>query len=145
MKRTQVRVSIWMVATLAVAVNFCARAEDGPAVVPGLQGIPAPWQSSHPGGRDSAAAAVGPKPMPKTGGATMQVTAVKVVDGNDNPISVTPGMPFWVEIDYEYNNPDCTNYTLMRVVNGWTNIAPAINCGCGYSGATYWYHYWGPG
>ena len=143
MKTIQVHISLWIVATTAIAGAFCARAEDEPGGVPGLQGIPAPWQSSDPGGWDSAAAAAGPKPLPETGGATMQVTAVKVVDGNDNPISVTPGVPFWVEIDWQYTNPNCTNYTLMRVVNGWTNVAPAVNYGCGYNGITYWYHYWG--
>ena len=123
-------------------VATSARAEDGPVNLPLSQGVPAPWQSSHPGGWDAIAAAKS-SPVPQVGGATMQITAVKVVDGNDNPISVTPGVPFWVEIDWQYNNPNCTNYTLMRVVNGWTNIAPAVNYGCGYSGATYWYHYWG--
>ena len=34
-----------------------------------------------------------------------EVTAVKVVDANPaTPISVTPGIPFWVEIDWQYNN-----------------------------------------
>jgi len=66
------------------------------------------------------------------------------VDANDNPITATAGVPFWVEVDYDYFNPVCTYYTLARVVNGWTNIAPAINWGCGYTGSTAWYHYWGP-
>jgi hypothetical protein len=108
-----------------------------------LQGIPAPWNSSHPGGWNQSAAAAGSKPLPQTGGPSIQVTGVRIVDGNDNPITVTPGVPFWVEIDWEYNNPNCNSYTLERVVNGWTNVAPAVNWGCGCTGATYWYHYWG--
>ena len=126
---------------MALAIGLQARAEGDPTTTPGLQGVPAPWSSSHPGGWSSTAA--GARPVPQTGGPSMQVTAVKVVDGNDNPLSVAPGVPFWVEIDWQYTNPDCTNYTLMRVVNGWTNVSPAINWGCGYTGTTGWYHYWG--
>jgi hypothetical protein len=82
--------------------------------------------------------------MPDTGAPSIQITGVEVVDIDDNPITVTAGVPFWVEIDWEYDNPNCDNYTLSRAVNGWTNVAPAINWGCGDTGATYWYHYWGP-
>ena len=121
-----------------------ASGQEGPANVYWSEGAPAPWSSSHPGGWDAAAAAAAAsRPHPKTGGPSFQVTAVKIVDGNDTPLTVTPGVPFWVEIDWEYINPVCTNYTLSRVVNGWTNVAPAINFGCGNSGQTAWYHYWG--
>jgi hypothetical protein len=132
-----------MVIVLAMALADSLRAQNGPANGQLSQGVPAPWYSSHPGGWDSRAAAAGPQPSPPTGNPIIQVTAVKVVDVNDNPIAVTPGVPFWVEVDWQYTNPDCTNYTIMRVVNGWTNVCPAINYGCGYTGTTYWYHYWG--
>jgi len=97
----------------------------------GLSGIPSPWFSNQPGGWDySAEAAAAGLTRPKTSTPNLFVTAIRVVDANDNPISPTPGVPFWVEIDWEYDNPVCANYTLMRVVNGWTNVAPAINWGC---------------
>jgi hypothetical protein len=140
MKTARIRIA-WLAAPIIVGMAWHARAQEGPANALWSQGVPAPWNSSHPGGWNSAAA--GPKPAPYAGGSSIQVTAAKVVDANDNPISVTPGVPFWVEIDWQYTNPNCTNYTLMRVVNGWTNVAPAINYGCGYSGTTGWYHYWG--
>ena len=110
-----------------------------------LNGIPVPWFTNQPGGWDAAAAArAAGRPQPRTVQPNLIATGIRIVDGNDNPISPTPGVPFWVEIDWEYDNPVCTSYTLMRVVNGWTNVAPAINWGCGYSGSTFWNHYWGP-
>ena len=122
-----------------VAVSALANAPEG------LSGIPTPWSAKQPGGWDAAAAAAAAgRPRPNTGQPNLIATGIRIVDANDNPISPTPGVPFWVEIDWEYDNPVCTSYTLMRVVNGWTNIAPAINWGCGDTGATFWYHYWGP-
>ncbi|HUC86491.1 MAG TPA: S8 family serine peptidase [Candidatus Acidoferrales bacterium] len=129
---------------IGIALAGDTSPQMGPTNVDWSQGIPAPWNSSHPGGWDAAAAAAaGNRPRPKTGGASIQVTAVKTVDGNDNPLTVTPGVPFWVEVDWEYDNPSCTNYTVQRVVNGWTNVTPSFNWGCGYAGATYWDQYWG--
>ncbi len=124
-----------------------------PKGLTGLQGIPLPWYSSQPGGWDKAAAAAHASnslsqpqmPHPNSPGAPdLRATGIVIVDGSANPIAATAGVPFWVEIDYEYDNPVCTDYTLARVVNGWTNTAPAINWGCGYTGATFFYHYWGP-
>jgi hypothetical protein len=110
-----------------------------------LRGIPQPWFSKQPGGWNySAAVAAAGQLPPPAGPPNLYVTGIRIVDGNDNPISVNAGVPFWVEIDWSYDNPVCTNYTLSRVVNGWTNVAPAINYGCGYTGSTFWYHYWGP-
>jgi hypothetical protein len=72
------------------------------------------------------------------------VTAIKLVDGNFNPITPTVGVPFYVEVDYDYDNPVCTDYTISRIVNGWTNIALPVNYGCGYSGKnTSWEHVYG--
>ena len=143
MNFTRIIMGFWAAGTI-LAGAYRAAGQAGPANLLWSQGTPAPWTSSHPGGWDSAgAAAAGSRPHPKTGNPSFQVTAVKVVDANDNPITVTPGVPFWVEVDWEYDNPVCTNYTLSRVVNGWTNVATAINWGCGDSGATFWYHYWG--
>ena len=128
---------------VAFLLSFCAEASAD--FSNGLSGIPAPWFTNQPGGWDAAAAAAAAgKPRPKTGQPNLIATGIRIVDANDNSISPAPGVPFWVEIDWEYDNPVCTNYTLMRVVNGWTNIAPAINWGCGYTGATFWSHYWGP-
>jgi CARDB len=73
----------------------------------------------------------------------LRVTGIKIVDVNDKPIVPVAGQPFFVEIDWSYSNPVCTNYTLTRVVNGWTNTAPPINYGCGHTGTTSWAHVWG--
>jgi hypothetical protein len=144
MKPFRISAYFWTEAII-FAVACSSWGQQGPTNVDWLRGIPAPWNSSHPGGRKSAPAkAAGSKPVPEAGGQpSIEVTDVRIVDDNDNPISVTPGTPFWVEIDWEYDNPTCANYTLSRVVNDWTNVAPAVNYGCDYTGATYWYHYWG--
>jgi hypothetical protein len=71
------------------------------------------------------------------------VTGIKLTDGSGDLITPTAGMPFFVEVTYNYANPVCSNYTIQRVVNGWTNVAPPIDYGCGYTGTTTWYHIWG--
>lgn len=111
----------------------------------GEEGIPTLWHSSHPGGHDLAAPAAhaAGAGLPLTSEPSFSVTAIKTVDANDNPLTPTAGVPFWVEVDFEYNNPVCTDYTIQRVVNGWTNTAAAINWGCGYNGQTFWDHVWG--
>jgi hypothetical protein len=119
------------------------RAQEG-TDINGLQGLRTLSNPSQPGGWDAAgAAAHSNSVVANSGGANITVYNVRIVDANDNPISVTPGVPFFVEVDWEYDNPSCTNYTIYRVVNGFTNVAPAINYGCGYTGATFWGHYWG--
>jgi len=130
-------------AAIVFAAAWCSFAQPGPTNVDWLRGIPPRKSPNHPGGWDAAGAAES-KAFPKTGGPSFEVYDVKIVDINDNPITITPGVPFYVEVDWEYDNPTCDNYTISRVVNGWTNLAPAINFGCGYSGVTFWYHYWGP-
>ncbi len=133
------------VAAIVFASTWCSFGQAGPANIDWLRGIPLPWNTNHSGGWDSAGVATaGARAFPKTGGPSFEVTGVKVVDVNDNPITVTPGVPFYIEVDWEYDNPTCGNYTISRVVNGWTNATPAVNYGCGYSGATFWYQYWGP-
>ncbi len=84
------------------------------------------------------------EPQPDASPPNIIVTAIKIVDVNDNPITVTAGLPFWVEVDYEYDNPVCTSYTIARVVNGWTNTASPVTSGCGYTGNTSWIYYAGP-
>ena len=73
----------------------------------------------------------------------LRVTGIRIVDANDKALSPVAGQPFFVEIDWTYSNPVCTPYTLMRVVNGWTNTAPSITWGCGFTGNTSWAHNWG--
>src|SRR5580658_2452390 len=117
---------------------------DGLESVNGLQGVPSsPRSGGGAGGSSPHRPSILPPhkgPYPQTGPHFL-IDGFYIVDGNDNSINVTPGVPFWVEIDWEYDNPTCADYTLSRVVNGWTNTTPAINWGCGYSGTTYWYQY----
>jgi hypothetical protein len=77
-------------------------------------------------------------PQPDASAPNIVVTAIKIVDVNDNPITATAGVPFFVEVDYKYVNPVCTAYTISRAVNGWTNTAAPITLGCGYTGTTSW-------
>lgn len=130
------------IAAIVLSITSLVHAQEGPHECYVGPRHSHAMESKSSSGWDAAGAARH-NPVPNTGSPGIDVYAVRVVDANDNPISVTPGVPFWVEVDWEYDNPSCTNYTISRVVNGWTNVTPAINNGCGYTGATFWYHYWG--
>src|SRR3984957_2220152 len=69
---------------------------------------------------------------------TITVTAIKIVAPNGDVTNAVAGAPFFVQVDYNYDNPSCTDYTIQRVVNGWTNISAPTNYGCGSSGNTSW-------
>lgn len=73
----------------------------------------------------------------------LAVLSASVTDGAGNAFIPEAGEPFFVRIDYEYDNPVCTPYTIERTVNGWANQTPEFDWGCGSSGTTYWWHYWG--
>jgi hypothetical protein len=74
----------------------------------------------------------------------LRITSVQIVDFSASPISPVAGEEFYVRVDYNYDNPVCTHYTILHTVNAWPMAAPPINWGCGYSGTTNWYHNWGP-
>jgi len=74
----------------------------------------------------------------------LHVLSVQIVDSAGNPRQAVAGKNFWVRVDYEYVNPVCTPYQIHRRVNDWYHLAPEINWGCGYTGVTNWWHYWGP-
>jgi hypothetical protein len=69
---------------------------------------------------------------------SLKVTAIKIIAPNGAVTNAVAGAPFFVQVDYNYDNPVCTDYTIERVVNGWTNISAPTNYGCGYSGNTSW-------
>lgn len=96
----------------------------------------------------AGAGASEPKPRRSSNGPqgsqpNLHVTGVKVTDSAGNTITPMAGEPFFVEVAWNYANPVCTDYTITRVVNGWTNTAPPIHWGCGYTGNTSWNHVWG--
>src|SRR5215469_17000202 len=109
--------SCWL-AVIIIGMASPVRAQEG-TNINGLQGLPTLSNPNPPGGWDAAgAAAHSNSVVANSGGANITVYNVRVVDANDNPISVTPGVPFFVEVDWEYDNPSCTNYTVSRVING---------------------------
>jgi hypothetical protein len=69
---------------------------------------------------------------------SIKVTAIKITAPNGDVTNAVAGAPFLVQVDYNYDNPVCTDYTIQRVVNGWTNISAPTNYGCGYTGNTSW-------
>ena len=73
----------------------------------------------------------------------LAILNIQIADANGSPTSAVAGKPFWVRVDFLYTNPVCTLYVVQRTVNGWTHTAPAMDWGCGNSGTTYWWHYWG--
>jgi hypothetical protein len=66
------------------------------------------------------------------------VTGIKIIAPNGSQTNAVAGVPFFVEVDYDYANPVTTNYTIERVVNGWTNYSTPTNYGAGYTGTTVW-------
>jgi hypothetical protein len=72
----------------------------------------------------------------------LHLESVQIVDGNANPITPVAGENFYVRAVYTYDNPVCTDYTIRFTVNGQP-LQAVLNWGCGYSGETYWWIYWG--
>ncbi len=68
----------------------------------------------------------------------LAVTSIKILAPNGSQTNTVAGAPFFVQVNYNYDNPVCTNYTVEFVVNGWTNISAPVNYGCGYTGNTAW-------
>jgi len=66
------------------------------------------------------------------------VTGIKIIAPDGSQTNAVAGAPFFVQVDYNYANPVCTDYTIQRVVNGWTNISAPVTYGCGYTGNTSW-------
>ena len=74
----------------------------------------------------------------------MTPTGIKIIAADGTATNATAAVPFWVEVDYNYVNPNCSNYIIQYVVNGWTNITAPVNYGCGYTGTTDWEYDQGP-
>ncbi|MGO8701733.1 MAG: S8 family peptidase [Limisphaerales bacterium] len=66
------------------------------------------------------------------------VTGIKIIAPDGSQTNAVAGAPFFVQVDYDYDNPVKTDYTIERVVNGWTNISAPTNYGAGYTGNTAW-------
>ncbi len=76
--------------------------------------------------------------------ANMFITDVLTVDGGNNPITPQAGEPFWIRVEYQYDNPIDGFYTISRVVNNNpVHTAPPVDFGTGLTGSTFWFHYWG--
>lgn len=54
------------------------------------------------------------------------------------------GEGFWVKCDFYYDNPTCDFYTVRFTVEGETVDSYAINWGCGSTGQTRQFLWWGP-
>jgi hypothetical protein len=78
------------------------------------------------------------EPQPDASPPSFTVTGIQIIDSDGQSFSPTAGVPFFVGFTYQYVNPVCSNYTVTRVVNGWTNIGPTTNLGCGHTGTTDW-------
>lgn len=74
----------------------------------------------------------------------MTPLSVTFLAADGTKTNATAAVPLYVEILYKYVNPNCSNYTLQFVVNGWTNITTPVNYGCGYTGTTEWQYSDGP-
>lgn len=66
------------------------------------------------------------------------VTGIKIIAPDGSQTNAVAGSPFFVQVDYTYANSVKTNYTIARVVNGWTNFSAPTNYGYGYTGTTSW-------
>ncbi len=78
------------------------------------------------------------------GAPNLAVLSIIAVDGSNIPITPQAGKNFWLRITYSHANPNCDFYSIERVVNGWSHLAPEIDWGCGFTGTTFWVHFWGP-
>ncbi len=73
------------------------------------------------------------------------ILSASIANSSGQPLtSISAGQPFWLRVDFQYDNATCTPYVIQRIANGWTHEAPAIDWGCGQTLPTQWWHYWGP-
>ncbi|MCS7465782.1 S8 family serine peptidase [Stieleria sp. ICT_E10.1] len=71
-------------------------------------------------------------------------TAAHPVDGNNNVIVPQAGEPFFVRVEFTYDNPLSDAYSVGRTVNNNPqHVAPPITWGSGLGGRTTWHHVWG--
>ncbi|WP_182866192.1 S8 family peptidase [Rhodopirellula sp. JC639] len=71
-------------------------------------------------------------------------TAAHPVDGNNNVIVPQAGEPFFVRVEFTYDNPLHDAYSIGRTVNrNPQHVAPPVSWGSGFVGRTTWHHVWG--
>jgi hypothetical protein len=104
---------------------------------------PPPDGPNSPGGFLGSSPITADKVENLNGAPNLAITSIQIANSSGSPISPVAGKEFWVLVSFTYDNPTCTYYTIRRTVNGWTHTAPEINWGCGDSGTTSWWHYWG--
>lgn len=73
----------------------------------------------------------------------LSVRTLYLCDADGQPAVPRAGERFWVFVDYFYDNPTCQDYIIRRAVDGRAIDAPPLNWGCGSSGRTEWFHFWG--
>ncbi|QEG01064.1 Thermophilic serine proteinase precursor [Stieleria maiorica] len=80
----------------------------------------------------------------KASSANLFPTAAYPVDGNNNVIVPQAGEPFFVRVEFTYDNPLHDAYSIGRTVNSNPqHVSPPITWGSGLAGRTTWYHFWG--
>lgn len=84
-------------------------------------------------------------PLPEGLTPNLSVLSVQLVNSNNVALVPIPaGEPFWIRVQFQYDNPTCDLYQIGRTVNGpIQQLAPEIDWGCGFSGSTNWVHIWG--
>lgn len=75
--------------------------------------------------------------------ADLRINSVTIADANGNPTTARVGEPFWVRVNYRYDDPTCDNYVIRFDLEGDVKESTSGNFGCGFSGPTFWWQYWG--
>jgi hypothetical protein len=74
----------------------------------------------------------------------LKVESILITDAQGGVISPQAGELFWVRVDFKYERPVCTPYTIERTVNKFKRTSDPIDWGCGLEGSTSWSHIDGP-
>ena len=133
--------ALWMVVGCVAGLTAPADATEAEGYRPQHRPLRSVEMPSLPGGRLPPE-----KDLPLLSDAVpnLDINSLQIVDRTGAAIAPQVGIPFWVRVNFRYDNPVCTLYAIRRTVNGFTHDAPLIDAGCGLEGSSFWWHYWGP-